>query len=149
MHINPCPDRKIKTAPKMYIKQPQKVPFILIYTSLSQSLIFHSHTFVWPEIVSWLNGWQCRSIHDFGPVEISQKLLTKCGTDIHGCQRMKLTDFRDYLTFHVVPPAGQSLHLFINISQHLWDGLAEMFVQTFVAPRWCILMNLVISWQFL
>ncbi len=35
----------------------------------------------------------------------------KFGADIHGAQRMIPRDFGDPLTFHLMPPAGQSFHL--------------------------------------
>lgn len=33
------------------------------------------------------------------------------------------------------PPAGQSVDLFCELSQHLPDGLAQHFLQTFKVPR--------------
>ncbi len=39
------------------------------------------------------------------------------------------TDFRDPLTFHLVPPAG---HLCSELSQHLFDGLAQNVLHIFM-----------------
>ncbi len=46
------------------------------------------------------------------------------GTDVHGVQRMDPNDFSDPLTFHLVPPAGQNLHISCEISQRLPDRSA-------------------------
>ncbi len=44
---------------------------------------------------------------------------------------------------------GQSTTLVqTEISRQLFDGLAQNLVQTFLVPRWWILMNLVIPWLF-
>lgn len=40
-----------------------------------------------------------------------------------GIQRMNPNNFVDPLSFHLVPPAGQSSHLSNEISQHLLNGL--------------------------
>lgn len=51
-------------------------------------------------------------------------------TDIHEAQRMNANDFGDPLTFHLVSPTGQNIHLSSEISHHLPDGLTQTF-----APR--------------
>ncbi len=59
--------------------------------------------------------------------------------DNHGVLKMSPTDSGGPLTFHLAPPAGQSFHLFSEISQHLLEGLAQCSVQTIL--RLCILMT--------
>ncbi len=72
------------------------------------------------------------SVHDFGPDRnISTMKSMKSSADIHAPQRINPTDFDDD------PPAGQSIHLFCKISQHL-DGLAQHLVQTFLVSRQCV-----------
>lgn len=44
---------------------------------------------------------------------------------ICGAQRMNPDDFGDPLTFHLVPPAGQSCHSCCNMPEHQQDGLAQ------------------------
>lgn len=39
-----------------------------------------------------------------------------------------LMEFYDHLTFHLLPPAGQSFYLSSEIFQHLRDGLASIFI---------------------
>lgn len=61
------------------------------------------------------------SISQFGPDwNISTVLMDCCEicTDIHGSLRMSPSDFVYPVAF-LVPPAGQSFHLFSEISQHL------------------------------
>lgn len=53
------------------------------------------------------------------------------GTDIYDPLRMTSNDFSDPLSFHVMPPAGQSSHL-IEISHLLLDGLAQHFAEMFM-----------------
>lgn len=71
--------------------------------------------------------------------EISQPLLhwiaLKFHTDTHGPQRFKLLmALAVSPTFHLVPSAGQSCHVFSEIPPHLLHGLAQDVTQTFVFP---------------
>lgn len=59
----------------------------------------------------------------------------KFGVAIHGSQMMNPDNFSELLTFHLVPPAGQGLHLSSEISQNLLDVLAQILVQIFLFPK--------------
>lgn len=54
-------------------------------------------------------------------------------TVVHGPQRMMSTDFGDPMTFHLMPPAGQSSQLHSDKFHHLLDGLDNL-VQTVIFP---------------
>ena len=43
----------------------------------------------------------------------------KLGTYIHGAQMMNPNDFVGPVTFPLAPSMGQSLHVYLEISQHL------------------------------
>ncbi len=57
---------------------------------------------------------------------------------------MNPNHFGDPLTFSIAPPAGQSIHLSKETLQHLLDRLTQNYVQTFMVPRRCILLTLMI-----
>lgn len=59
----------------------------------------------------------------------------KLGVAIHGSQMMNPDNFGELLSSHLVPPAGQGLHLSSEISQNLLDVLAQLLVQTFLFPQ--------------
>ena len=59
--------------------------------------------------------------------------MSSNGPDIHGAQRLNVI-IGDHFTSHLIVSAGQSFQLPSEISQHLLDGLAQKFVQTFVIP---------------
>lgn len=44
-------------------------------------------------------------------------------------------------TFHLVLPAGHNFNLFSEMLQHLPDGLAQIFLQTFMFPFRLITMD--------
>lgn len=48
-------------------------------------------------------------------------------TKIRGPQRMNPNGLSDPLTFHVVPPGGQSFHLTSETPKHLFQELASNF----------------------
>lgn len=55
--------------------------------------------------------------------EISQQWIgMKFGTHIHCPQRMNNTVVGDCPTFDLTPPAGQSFHLFFDLSRHRIEG---------------------------
>lgn len=49
-------------------------------------------------------------------------------------------------TLAVVPPTDQHFQLSSEISQHLPHGSAQTLVKTFMVPRQCVLMPLLIPW---
>lgn len=54
------------------------------------------------------------------------------GADIPGTQRMNPNDFG---ALPLAPLAAQSFHLSAEKPQYLLDGMAQDFVQTFMAPE--------------
>lgn len=70
---------------------------------------------------------------------------TKCCTNIRVPERMNPNDVGDHLSFQLAPPAGhKSIKQLGKIYEHLLDGLAQQFVQTFTAPGRCSLTLLMI-----
>ena len=55
--------------------------------------------------------------------------------------------FGDPLSFSLASPGGEDFTC--DICEHVFDGLAQNLVQTFMVPRQCILKALVILWLFL
>ena len=55
-------------------------------------------------------------------------IAMKFCTNIHGPQRIYSNDFGNPLTFHLVPPAGQSFHLSREMPLSVHDGLAQNYV---------------------
>ncbi len=72
-------------------------------------------------------------------------LAMKFCTDIHGPQRINPNDVGAPLTFPLAPPAGRIFYLSCEISQHLLNGSAQNFVQTFMSPKGWILL---LFWTF-
>ncbi len=62
-------------------------------------------------------------------------IALKFCTDIHGAQRINPNDFGDPLTFPLAPPAGITYHLSCKISQHLFDGLAQILFKHSLFPE--------------
>ena len=56
----------------------------------------------------------------------------KLCTDSHGAHWMNPNDFRDPLTFHLVPPAGQTLHLSSDSST---DEFSHSLVLSVMSPN--------------
>lgn len=47
---------------------------------------------------------------------------------------MDTDDYGNPGTFSLVSPGGQSFHLFSQISQHLFEVLAQTLAETFIGP---------------
>lgn len=78
------------------------------------------------------------------PTTMGSVGMTFC-TNIGGAHTIRLNDFGDPPTCLIVSPACQSFHTFCEISQHLLDHLAQMFIQTFLVPRRYILITFNLS----
>lgn len=82
------------------------------------------------------------TVHQFGPdKDIWTIIGWYCSVlyiCIHGTQKMTI-DLIDIMTLSVALQTGKINHLFIDISLHLPDGLAQNFIEIFTVPiRWIL-----------
>ena len=65
------------------------------------------------------------------------------------CKMITLTvDVSLWFWWPTLPLTVQSFHTSSEISQDLFDGLAQNYVQGFIVPKWWILQTLMIPWPF-